>query len=106
MSITNPAVPVPAGRLSGAWLRRYLSWLLVGLAVVAVAVVVSMIVVDDGVTPITRVDSPTLSEFDTGRESMTAIQHRARAEAGAQPGSASAGRQSITALDHEAGTNG
>ena len=94
MAITNPTVTLPAGRTAGGWLRRHFGWIFTGLGVVAAVVLLTVLMVDRDAAS-TDVVEPGVSAVP--RESITAIDHRAGAEARAS-------RDSITAIDHQART--
>lgn len=80
MSITTPTAPVPDHRIPvPAWVRRHLSWILVGLAVLAAAavLVVTLIGGNDGA----RTAPPEQNSL-IERGSITAIDHRTAAQGG------------------------
>ena len=92
MSLTTPSVHVPDTRVSvPSWVRRHLSWMLVGLAVLATVAVLTVTLVgsDSGTATITP-------PFDADRGSIRAVEHRSSvgATAGASVG-ASTGAPSI-----------
>lgn len=71
MSLTTPSVHVPQQRISiPSWVRSHLSWLLVGLAVLAAAAVLAITLVasDSGSATITP-------PFDADRGSIRAVEH-------------------------------
>jgi hypothetical protein len=96
MTITNPTVTLPAGRTVGEWLRRHFGWIFTGLGVVAAVVLLSVLLIDRNAAS-TDVVEPGVSAVP--RESITALDHRAEAQARAD-------RESITAIDHRAETAG
>lgn len=93
MSITT--VPLPDTSVEvPSWLRRHLTWLLVGFAVLATALLATVVVLDDASTEVTPATGA--STFDADRGSISAIDHRAATVAP----SSGALRESITAIDH------
>lgn len=100
MSLTNPTVHIPVEGSLGSWLRRHLAWMLIGLAVVAAAVLVTVLVFDgeSTVDPAPAAQTNSLVE----RGSISAIDHRDSLRAGA-PGALD---RSITAIDHNTAGGG
>lgn len=100
MSIATPTTQVPDTRIPvPTWVRHHLSWMLVGLAVLAAAAVlaVTLIGADDGART-TPLEPNSLIE----RGSISAIEHRTSAPAAASM----ADRGSITAIDRRTATQG
>lgn len=113
MSLTNPTIHVPHEQVSiPSWVRHHLSWMLVGLAVLATAAVLAVTLVDsDSGTDV----APITSTFDADRGSISAIDHRTASAgaAGAAVGSApvpnrtgSLRQESISAIDHRTAGQG
>lgn len=94
MSLTTPAVHVPAHDTVGSWLRRHVGWMLTAVAVAAVAVLVTMLALDSGSTADPAPAAETT--FSAERGSISAIDH----EAGAPVSDSGILERSITAIDH------
>lgn len=80
MSITNPTVQIPDTTVSvPTWVRRHLSWMLVGLAVLATAAVLAATLTGGG-------DSSRIAPLEQNslveRGSITAIDHRTATQGG------------------------
>jgi hypothetical protein len=97
MSITTPAVQVPVNDTIGSWLRRHLGWMLTGVAVAAVAVLVTFLVLD-GESTVDQAPAAGTT-FSAERGSINAIDH------GTDSPVSDSGvlNRSIAAIDHHVG---
>lgn len=94
MSLTTPAVQVPVHDTLSSWLRRHVGWMLVGLAVAAAAVLVTLLIFDGESTVDPAPAAGTT--FSAERGSINAIDHRA----GPQVSDTGVLERSISAIDH------